>query len=95
MCLLLVIPVNGSEKVVGEVDTLEVLEMRELLVVEGCDLVVGQVQRLESVVAPKSAGTDVRDVVVAQVQLHHDLQVLEGVHVNFLEEKEKRGKDKR
>ena len=50
------------------------------------DEVVGQRQRLEPLVAGKRLRLDLRDVVVGQVQLHHDLQVPEGVRVNFLKQ---------
>ena len=50
------------------------------------DEVVGQRQRLEPLVSGERLRLDLRYVVVGQVQLHHDLQVPEGVRVNFLKQ---------
>ena len=78
--------IDQIEKIVTEGDRFEMFQGRELIWIQGRHLIVTEVQGLESVVAVEGLGDDVADVVLAEVQLHHDAEVAEGVHVDFLEE---------
>ena len=63
------------------------LERRKLIWRDLGDEVVSKGQGLEPFISGKRLRFDLGDVVVGQVKLHHDLEVLERVGVNFLKGK--------